>query len=535
MTTLLTVFLLTFLLSLALTPLCRWLGLHFGALDRPSSRKVHSSSTPRCGGCGIFLAFLLGAALVPLLQTDISELLDFHNPTLAFLGGSVICFAIGLIDDFKGLSHRVKLIAQILAASMAFWGGLHIGVPWDLGLPEPVNAAISFTATLFWFLLFINAVNLIDGLDGLAGGIVLFVCLFMLIFLVLERNFALALLFALLGGAVTGFLPYNFSETRKIFMGDSGSYFLGFALASLGIMGSIKSHLGATMLIPLVALGVPVFDTLLAPVRRFVLAKEPFKPDKGHIHHRLMAMGLSNKRVVMIIYGATLLLCIVAVLIVNIRDETIGLFLILLGSMAALFARKVGYFSFVDNQKIQSWIRDLSFVTGIAKDRRRFLNLQLCIQESKTLEELWQHMTHAFEELKLDYAEIHLDQSFFLGLEASDCSKGTSDPAPVHQKASRSLTSSLPFFSQIWSRNGFALDVQGCRRNLFKLELPIQVKKKHIGELWVIKDIKQEPINHYTLTRIEHMRRSVSRCLEKMDWVQPIEAAAKLRRREGEH
>ena len=517
MTTLLAVFLLTFLVSLLLTPCTRIIGAHLGIVDIPNSRKIHEHSIPRCGGCSVIASFCIGLAVFPFIPTDITRLLDFDSHVLAFLSGSLICFLTGLADDIKRVSYRIKLVMQVIAASIAFWGGLHIDLPFGLEAVPLAKPLFSYVFTVFWFLLFINAVNLIDGLDGLAGGIVLFVCLFMLVFLVLDKNYVLALFFALLGGSIAGFLPFNFSDSQKIFLGDSGSYFLGFALAGLGVMGSIKSHIGATMLIPLVAMGVPVFDTLLAPVRRFILAKEPFKPDKGHIHHRLMAMGLSNSRVVMIIYGATLVLCLAAVFIVNIEDETIGLFLVVLGSMAALFARKVGYLSFVDNQKIQSWFRDFSFVTGIAKDRRRFLNLQLSIQDSKTLDDLWAHLTQAFAELKLDFAEVHLESAVLDHHRCEDTPENPNQPSSdPHGVQSRSEPPSPPFFRRVWTQNGFEIDTHGLQRNLFKLELPLQLQDNHVGELWVIKDIKHEPINHYTLTRIEHMRRSISRFLIRM-------------------
>ena len=493
MTTLLFAFLITMFVSLALGPSVRRFGLRLQAVDEPDGRKVHQGLVPRIGGLGVFLAFLLGLFLAGLVSNPITSQVLPDAERLAFLAGGVLCFATGLYDDVKRLGPWQKFALQILAVCIAFWGGLRIHYPLDLQLPILLAGSLSFCATVFWFLLFVNAVNLIDGLDGLAGGVVLFTCLTMLIFLVLDQDYGYALYFALLGGSVLGFLPYNFSSRRKMFLGDGGSYFLGYTIAGLAVMGSVKSEVGATVMIPLVAMGLPVFDAIVSPLRRLLLDRHPFKPDKGHIHHRLLSLGLSQRKAVVSLYTATAFLCLAAVVMVTLSNEEAGLVLILLGAVVFLLIRGVGGFEYFDLEKAGNWLRDMGFVSGIARDRRRFLGLQMEVSESASLEELWNAICRAARELDMDFAEMRL---------VPDFGRGHRDAA--HAEYFR------------WSRDGFDVDDAAAKANLFKLELPLQVERIHAGEIWLLKDLDYSPINHYTLTRLEHLRRSISRSLRAM-------------------
>ena len=490
MTTLLFAFLATLLVSLALGPWVRRVGLRLHAVDKPSERKVHQGLVPRIGGLAIFLAFVLVLGFMVPWDNPIVRKAVFEAENLPFLAGAVICFATGLWDDMTRLGPWQKFALQIIAASLAFWSGLRIHFPVDLHLPYLLAMSLSFCATLFWFLLFINAVNLIDGLDGLAGGVVLFTCLTMIIFLVLDKEYAQALFFALLGGSVIGFLPYNFSSSRKMFLGDGGSYFLGYSVAGLAVMGSIKTHVGATVLIPLIAMGLPVFEAIVSPLRRFILARHPFKPDNSHIHHRLLALGLTQRKAVICLYVATILLCLASVIMVNLSDEQAGLFLVLMGALVFLFIRGTGGFGYIDIEKTRSWLRDVGFVTGVARDRRRFLALQMAIAESRDLQELWDAVCKAAGELEMDFAEMRLHPELRADLHNMDNSQCFR-----------------------WSRDGFDVHSEAGKANLFKLELPLQVDRTHTGEIWLLKDLDRSPIHHYTLTRLEHLRRSISRAL----------------------
>jgi len=280
MTTLLFLFLIALGFALVLTPAVKWLGVRLGALDVPMERKVHTVPVPRIGGLAVFLAFVATMALTNLYVTNVSALFVFDDRVAFGVGGALVVFGCGLWDDFRRINPGIKLLLQILGASLAFSGDISIGGIF-LGGRGIEFGILSYVVTIFWFLLFINAVNLIDGLDGLASGMVLFTSILMVILSVMAGNYLNGMYFAALGGAVLGFLRYNFNPA-SIFLGDGGSYFLGYTVAALSIMGSVKSQVGALMLIPLLALGVPMFDTIFAPLRRWVRGREMFHPDRGH-------------------------------------------------------------------------------------------------------------------------------------------------------------------------------------------------------------------------------------------------------------
>ena len=185
---------------------------------------------------------------------------------------------------------------------ISYAGGIQIGVVYLPGVGELALGWLSLPLTVFWFLLILNALNLIDGLDGLAAGITLFVALTLLIVWSSPSNLIVALALAALAGASLGFLRYNF-HPASIFLGDSGSYFLGYNLAALSILGSLKSEAAVAILIPIIALGVPVIDALWSPVRRFILGQRIFTPDRDHIHHRLLKLGYTHRRAVLMLYA----------------------------------------------------------------------------------------------------------------------------------------------------------------------------------------------------------------------------------------
>ena len=273
MTTILFAFILALFLSLCITPLARFLGRRWGAMDLPSGRKMHTLPVPRIGGVGIFLAFAITLPAFSLfLATDISRLLVLDTRATALIAGAVICFLTGFVDDFKGLPAWVKLLFQILAASLAYYGGVRIDKVF-IGVGELKLGYFGLPLTVLWFLVFINAINLIDGLDGLAGGITFIAAMLMVLLSLMGENYLIALLFAVLAGSIMGFLYYNYNPA-SIFLGDGGSYFLGFAFAGLSLYGSMKGQMGSVMLIPIIALGIPLFDVILSSMRRFLEGKK---------------------------------------------------------------------------------------------------------------------------------------------------------------------------------------------------------------------------------------------------------------------
>ena len=502
MNTLLIIFCISFTFSFGLAPLARKLGMIIGALDNPGIRKIHRDIVPRVGGLSILVSFLATLVIISLLMADVADLMLGGNTVYFFLAGALICFGTGFADDLYGLSPYWKLGFQILAAMAAYAGGLiistFIALPFNLDISG--NIWLNLPLTIFWFVLIINAVNLVDGLDGLAAGITLFTCMVMVFFLMLTENYSLAAFFALLGGSVAGFLPYNFKKKGKIFLGDSGSYFIGYCVAAFSVMGSVKGQVGAALILPLLAMGLPVFEALFSPIRRIILAKNPMHADSGHIHHHLLRIGFSDGKAVVILYCLTAVSGVYALILINIKVEKFSLFLLILGlgGVMLVFLKIMGYFNYIDREKFSSWLGDFSFVTGVARDRRRFLNLQVAISESKGLEDLWINICRAMKELDMDFAEINLD-----------CRPEPQKPPCNHHLPAEALQQFT--LHKVWTRNGFHPGAEASAGMLFKLSLPLHVDNRHLGEIRLIKDLSRSPINHYTLTRIEHLRRSVSR------------------------
>jgi len=525
MTTILATFAIALALSILLTPFSKWFGRKFGAVDVPNERKIHTTPMPRTGGLAIVLSFILVLVIVKLWQTQISDLFVLDRATIFFLCGALIVFGIGFFDDFHRIHAGIKFLFQVAAAIVAFFGGLKIGA---IGIFDPpvLGGFYSFILTVFWFVLIINAVNLVDGMDGLAGGIVVFACVAIVMLNILREEYLSAMLFAALGGATLGFLRYNFNPA-SIFLGDGGSYFLGYAIAGLSILSGAKAQMGAILLIPMLALGVPLFDTILAPVRRFIRGKKMFSPDNGHIHHRMQEMGLTSNRVVWLLYAVSFCLCILAVIVVNLRDERAGLFLIVLGVGAVFFVRKLGYFEYFATDKVYGWLRDITDVAGISHDRRSFLSLQMDINSSKNAEELWWVVGRALEMLEFDYALLQVNKGVNgdegPGHAPANKEGGDGDrrriPSPM---ASVEMRGEPPAWE--WSRkalenpgDGLMMVAQKLGHCLMRIELPLLLEKNTcFGILLLIKDVEQNNLSHYTLRRVEHLRRTICSTLQKL-------------------
>lgn len=292
-------FVMAFLISFLTTPLAKKIAFKVGAIDQPKDRGVHTEAMPRMGGIAIVLGFMITLLVV----TPFIPLLNWKQ----FLGvsaGAIIIFILGFFDDIHNLNAKFKLIFQILAALMVTSAGIKIQF---LSLPFFDNSLISLQAfstplTVIWIVGVTNAVNLIDGLDGLAAGVssIASICLMALS---IHSGYPLALvLTATLAGSCLGFLPYNFNPAT-IFMGDTGSTFLGFILAVTSILGLLKSYTIATIFVAVLVLGLPIFDTAFAIIRRFLNGKPIMEADRGHLHHRLMDKGYSQKQAVVTLYG----------------------------------------------------------------------------------------------------------------------------------------------------------------------------------------------------------------------------------------
>jgi len=529
MTTLLCLFLVALGSALVLTPLVKRLGVRLGAVDDPAERKVHTTPIPRVGGVAVLFAFTIAMALLNLHVTRVSELFTFDRQTAFGLYGALVVFGCGLWDDFRRLNPWIKLLLQILGATIAFAGGISIGGIVVGGYSLQLGV-FSYAVTVFWFILFINAVNMIDGLDGLAGGVVFFTCLLMVILSVMRTDYLPGIYFAALGGSVLGFLRYNFNPA-SIFLGDSGSYFLGYAVAALSIMGSVKSQVGALMLIPLLALGVPVFDAILAPLRRWVIGQRMFRPDRGHIHHRLLAMGLSSRKVVLILYGVTLGLCLLAIVVVNFRNEVAGLVLVILGGVALIMIRKTGYLEYLAVDKFYGWFLDITDAVGLSRERRTFLALQIEMNRARTMEDLCVYLGEALEMLKFDRAELHLrkaESKVSIWGEKGEAPLAPDSAAPERRNPFGNDTLAPPskeIFQDIlkvgdkpvwsWTRGYYRRQTDFMKEEVLKIDLPLS--QGGDGEhLLLMKDLARDPLQYYTLRRLEHLRRTLRSNLSRL-------------------
>jgi UDP-GlcNAc:undecaprenyl-phosphate/decaprenyl-phosphate GlcNAc-1-phosphate transferase len=294
-----------------LTPQIKRAALQVGLVDKPDPRKVHSKPMVRLGGVAMFVGFMLSVLVLwrlhgfDYMAPDKPMTPEKAKEILGLLGGTAAFFAIGLADDLLNLPALTRLVMQIGVAVLTWYNGIQIEfltIP-VLGRVEfPV--IVSLAITVIWLVGMANAINWIDGLDGLAAGVSGIAAVSMVVTCLYMRQPAAALLAASLAGGSLSFLRYNFNPAQ-IFMGDGGSYFIGFALAAIGIMGLVKGVTTVAIILPLI-LAVPIIDMSAVIVDRLSRGKSPFIADKSHLHHRLLEAGISHRRTVIFIYSLTL-------------------------------------------------------------------------------------------------------------------------------------------------------------------------------------------------------------------------------------
>ncbi|WDM21664.1 glycosyltransferase family 4 protein [Paenibacillus polymyxa] len=302
-------------LALLLTPLVKEFAVKVGAVDVPNARKVHTRIMPRLGGLGIFLAFLLSLlAVLPFVPDGMLSSRDI-NFIAAFLIGGTLITLIGALDDRFDLNAKLKFLAQIAVACMVVFAFDirvdFVNVPFQDAYSS-LESWISIPLTIFWIVGVTNAINLIDGLDGLAAGVSGIAIGTIFVMSMLMGNYMVAMLCLVLLGSIIGFLFFNF-HPAKIFMGDTGSLFLGFCLAMLSMLG-FKQIAIVSFITPLIIIGVPLSDTFFAIIRRKLQKKPIFSPDKGHLHHCLRELGFSHRQTVLIIYGIAAFFGVLAVI-----------------------------------------------------------------------------------------------------------------------------------------------------------------------------------------------------------------------------
>ena len=310
-----------------------------GALDKPDARKVHVRPIPRIGGIGIYAAFM-ASILVQLIFADVTP--EFMTSLIGLMIGGTIIVAIGIIDDYCDLPAKVKLLGQIFAAAVLVIGfDVRIDVITDPFGDYIYLEFLAIPATIFWVVGLTNTVNLIDGLDGLAAGVSSIAAVTIFLVAMEEGIPFVAMVTAALAGAAVGFLYYNFNPAR-IFMGDTGSMFLGFMLAGISVVGAVKSAATIALIVPILALGLPILDTTFAIVRRARNHRPIFKPDKGHLHHRLLAHGFTQKQAVLLMYVVSALFGLCAIALTAVSTQAAALIILIVAAAVLVGARKLG-------------------------------------------------------------------------------------------------------------------------------------------------------------------------------------------------
>ena len=406
MTTYLYVYLGSLVLALLTTPVVIWLARRIGAVDRPGVRTVHELPIPRIGGVAIFLSAMALIVAVIFVNNDIGQAFRAVRLQLfTLLGSATLIFVVGLVDDLKvkGLPARVKFMVELLVALGLCLAGVRIS---EIALTDQWIVPLGewgWLLTVLWLIGITNAVNLCDGLDGLAAGIAAIACGAIAVLAVHDGTIVMAIFALALVGSLTGFLVFNLNPA-KVFMGDCGSLFLGFTIAASSVMCMTKSSAFVGLALPALALGVPIFDTLFSMLRRFLERRSMFAPDRSHFHHQLLELGLNQRHVVVAIYLVTLLAAGLGLfMMVGENAASLVIFACILLLLLILF-RVVGA---VRLHETMSRLQEKYARNQTCKrERQAFEQLQLRFRQVRNNDQWWRAVCEAGE--RMDFAWLSL-------------------------------------------------------------------------------------------------------------------------------
>lgn len=439
-------FLLGATVTLLVTPWTIGLARRLGAIDQPDKRKIHQEPTPRLGGLAVFVGMWTPLLLLCFWNNRITQELAGQWPHfIALFTAGLAMLALGLVDDLRGLNARWKFGAEFPVAILLVLLGHSFG-----SLTVPGYGSLSLgpfgpLVTVLWIVGITNALNLVDGIDGLATGVAFFAAATHVVLAVLNANYLLALPMCALAGASLGFLRYNFSPAR-VFLGDCGALSIGMTLALTAVAANTKGTLTASLFIPLLVLGYPVVDTLLAMGRRRARGKPLFAADRGHIHHRLLARGLSHSQVALVLYGLCALFCFTALAAVMRNNLLVAIGLLVLMVFFMLGARFLGA------------ARGFSIRTMRAEDRQflityhfgELMRAKLGLAESPA--EVLRLLVRTAEEFEVHLFEVHLPATRVCGELAERWPAQAQAAAPaepaLEAPALGSLTSDHVFFKE---------------------------------------------------------------------------------------
>ena len=395
------------LLSFVLTKLVRDVAMGRGWVAAPAhARHLHDHALPRLGGIAIVFSFLIatGAALLAgrfLLPGGGLAL----RPLLTILPPAVLIFFLGVYDDVRTAGPYFKFFVQAIAGAMLFGGGLRI---LDLPILFGTHHFAWFTGlplTILWVIAITNAFNLIDGLDGLAAGSALFSTLVVFVVALLGNLSLISLIALALAGAILGFLRYNFNPAT-IFLGDCGSQFIGFMLSALALYGAQKAPTIIAVAIPVVSFGLPILETSLSVVRRFISGRPVFTADREHIHHKLLQRGMSHRQVVIVLYGVSAIFALLSLFLLWPTGSTLGLVLAVLGTGIWIGVQHLGYLEFGEIRRVaQRTIEQRHIFVNNLAIRRATEELKV----AESFQQISRTLTAAFDANDFDAFELRAE------------------------------------------------------------------------------------------------------------------------------
>jgi UDP-GlcNAc:undecaprenyl-phosphate GlcNAc-1-phosphate transferase len=472
------------LFSLLITIQVRKLGRRLRAFGKPHGDR-QQAQIPRLGGLSIFLAALAAWGVLLLVPNEVrARFISQWRTVLTLLVPGTLVLLMGVYDDVRGASPRQKLAIEVIAAGMVWWAGFRIvslPVLW-YRIESPL---LSLLLTIVWIVAVTNAFNLIDGLDGLAAGIAFFVAICVFVVSLLQGNHFACILAITLAGALLGFLRFNFAPAT-IYLGDSGSLFLGFFLATLAIHSSQKSSTLLALVVPFVAFGLPLMDTTLAVVRRFLTQRPLFTADQDHIHHRLLQQRLSPRVAVLLLYALAALFSLGSLLIVHSTGSLIALVAILAGASGWFLTSRIQY----------EELSELNvYVARAVQSQRNVLANQILIRKASRqleaaakLEESWRILVSTLE--ALDFDEV-----------LSELPKWPNDRAPA-----------LPG----WSRLG-----EDRSEDRWHVSIPLHAGERVVGELQLHRELAKGRLlfqfSSLLDTLIPPLEKQLERCYEAQE------------------
>ena len=371
-------------------------------------RHIHQAPLPRLGGVAIFMAFSVSLGVWLALSLIFPRLLEGLAPAtlLRIYVPACLIFALGIYDDLRGAGPYLKFTVQAIAAVLLFAGGMRVlslplifshSLPWFVGLP----------LTVLWVVAVTNAFNLIDGLDGLAAGSALFSTLVFFVVSLVDHSWLGSLMSVTLAGAILGFLRFNFNPAT-IFLGDSGSLFIGFVLSALALAGAQKAPTFVAVAIPVVSFGLPILETLLSILRRLISGRPVFTADREHIHHKLLQMGFSQRQVVVVLYAVSAVFAMLSLFLLWPTGSTLGLVLAVVGTGIWLGVQHLNYVEFGELRRVaQRTIDQRQIVINNLSVRRAVEELKV----AANFNQLRSTLVAAFDSNDFDAFELHLKSS----------------------------------------------------------------------------------------------------------------------------